>query len=45
MECNVTVVIGVPQNNLSAWRGFAGDLGMELSADIGEIDRWVECLR
>jgi hypothetical protein len=37
-------VIGVSQGNLPAWRRFAGDLAAELSADIGEIERWVERL-
>lgn len=45
MECNITVVIGVPQSNLFAWRVFAGEFGTELSADSGEIERWVEGLR
>ncbi|HTO64219.1 MAG TPA: DUF2478 domain-containing protein [Bradyrhizobium sp.] len=44
MERKVAVVIGVPQGNLPAWRSFAGDLAVELSADIGEIERWVERL-
>ncbi|WP_076861491.1 DUF2478 domain-containing protein [Bradyrhizobium mercantei] len=45
MERNITVVIGVPQNNLAAWRGFAGDFGTELSTDTSEIERWVKVLR
>lgn len=45
IERNVTVIIGVPASNLPAWRGFAGDLAVELSTDIGEIESWVARLR
>jgi len=44
MERRVAVVIGVPQGNLAAWRSFAGDLAVELSADVVEIESWVERL-
>ena len=44
MERRIAVVIGVPQGNLAAWRSFAGELAVELSADIGEIEGWVERL-
>jgi hypothetical protein len=41
IERDIRVVIGVPQGNLQAWRGFASGLATELSADVGEIERWV----
>ncbi len=39
MGREIPVVIGVPRSNLEAWRGFAGDIGIEISAD--EIGRFV----
>lgn len=45
MDRNITVVIGVPKSNLGAWRGFAGDLAVELSEDASQIARWVASLR
>jgi len=44
IERRVAVVIGVPQGNLAAWRSFAGDLAVELSAAVVEIESWVERL-
>jgi hypothetical protein len=44
MERRIAVVTGVPQGNLPVWRSFAGDLAVEPSAEIGEIERWVERL-
>jgi hypothetical protein len=45
MERNITVVIGVPETYLQAWRRFAGDLAVELSGDAGEIEQWVASLQ
>jgi len=45
MDRQITVVIGVPRSNLPAWRKFAGDFSIELSEDIGEIQKWAESLR
>jgi len=45
MDRNITVVIGVPQSNLPAWRSFAGNLAGELPADSRQIERWSEDLR
>lgn len=45
MDRQITVVIGVPKSNLQAWRNFAGDLSVELSDDIGDIERWAGRLK
>lgn len=45
MDRRITVVIGVPKSNLQAWRDFAGEFSVELSEDIGEIEKWAESLR
>ena len=45
MDRQITVIIGVPKTNLQAWRDFAGTLSVELSEDIGEIDRWAASLK
>lgn len=45
MDRQITVVIGVPKSNLQAWRDFAGDFSVELSDDIGEIEKWAGTLR
>jgi uncharacterized protein DUF2478 len=44
MDRQITVVIGVPRSNLQAWRDFAGGLSVELSDEIGDIERWAESL-
>lgn len=44
LEREIPVLIGVPKGNLAAWRGFAGDLGTEVEADVGEIERWADRL-
>lgn len=44
MDRRITVVIGVPRSNLKAWHEFSGNLAIELSDNIGEIERWVESL-
>lgn len=44
IEFDVPVLIGVPKGNLPLWRSFAGDLAMELAADIGEVERWADRL-
>jgi Protein of unknown function (DUF2478) len=44
MDRQIAVVVGVPKSNLQAWRGFAGDLSVELSDEIGDIERWAESL-
>ena len=45
MERQITVVIGVPKTNLPAGRNFAGNFSVELSEDVGEIEKWVESLK
>jgi hypothetical protein len=45
MDRGITVVIGVPKGNLQAWRDFAGDLSVELSEDISEIETWAGSLK
>ncbi len=45
MDRQITVVIGVPNSNLQAWRDFAGDLSIELSDEIADIERWAESLK
>lgn len=45
MDRQITVVIGVPKSNLHAWRDFAGDFSVELSDDIGEIEKWAGGLK
>jgi hypothetical protein len=42
MDRGIPVIIGVPKRNLGAWRGFAGELAMELSDHPGEVIRWLE---
>ena len=45
LDREIPVLIGVPRSNLSAWRCFAGDLGTEIGAEVGEIERWADRLR
>jgi hypothetical protein len=40
----IPVVIGVPQRNLEAWRGFAGEYAVELSEDPNAARRWVDAM-
>ncbi len=42
MDRKITVVIGVPKSNLQSWRDFAGDLAIELSEDIREVEKWLD---
>lgn len=42
VEREIRVVIGVPQDNLLAWRGCAGGLAVEFSAAPADIERWAE---
>ena len=42
---DIPAIIGVPAGNLEAWRSFAGEFGVELTEDIGDISRWLESLR
>jgi len=41
----IPVIIGVPRCDLDAWRGFVGDLAVELSDNVHELERWLESLR
>ncbi len=41
VDCGIPVVIGVPIRNLDAWRNFAGDMSVELTADPAEIQDWL----
>lgn len=45
IDRGVPVVIGVPGHRLDAWRKFAGDFAIEMSADASEVERWLEGLR
>jgi hypothetical protein len=41
VDRGIPVVIGVPIRNLEAWRNFAGDMSVELTADPAEIRDWL----
>lgn len=41
MTRGIPVVIGVPARNIDAWRDFAGDLAVELSADLPTVLSWL----
>ena len=45
VERGLPTIIGVPLSNLDAWRKFAGEFAVELSEDVGGIERWLEGLR
>jgi len=45
VERGLPTIIGVPRSNLEAWRKFAGEFAVELSEDVGGIERWLEGLR
>jgi hypothetical protein len=45
VDRGISVVVGVPQRNLGAWRNFADEFARELSDDAAEVERWLEGLR
>lgn len=45
VDRGIPTIIGVPRGNLEAWRKFAGEFAVELSEDVGGIERWLEGLR
>ena len=45
IDRRIPVVIGVPRHSLDAWRNFAGEFSIELSADVSEVERWLAGLR
>lgn len=42
---DIPVVIGVPRRNLDAWRDFAGDLAVEITADLAAVLRWLSAVQ
>ena len=42
---DIAVVIGVPRRNLEAWRDFAGELAVELTADLAAVLRWLSAVQ
>lgn len=45
IDRKIPVIIGVPRRNIEAWRSFSGEFAIELSDDVGEINRWLSGLR
>jgi nucleoside-triphosphatase THEP1 len=45
IDRGIPVIIGVPERNLDAWRGFAGEFSSELPDDASEVLKWLEGLR
>ena len=45
IDRGIPVIIGVPQSNLGAWRSFAGDLAVELTSAVDDVERWLGSLR
>jgi hypothetical protein len=45
IDRGIPVIIGVPQSNLGAWRNFAGDLAVELTSAVDDVERWLGSLR
>jgi len=44
IDRGIPIVIGVPKCNLEAWRSFAGEFAIELSADACQVEQWLEDL-
>jgi hypothetical protein len=42
---DIPVVIGVPRRNLDPWRDFAGELAVELTADLTAVLRWLSAVQ
>ncbi len=45
IDRGIPVIIGVPKSNLGAWRSFAGDLAVELTSAVDDVERWLGNLR
>jgi hypothetical protein len=41
IDRDIPVIIGVPTRNLNAWRSFAGEFSVELSADAEKVWIWL----
>ena len=41
IDRDIPVIIGVPARNLNAWRSFAGEFSVELSADAEKVWTWL----
>ena len=44
IDREIPVIIGVPERNLVAWRGFAGEFSIELHDDAGRVTKWLEAV-
>lgn len=42
IDRGISVVIGVPERNLDAWRSFAGEFAIELRDDVGQVTEWLD---
>lgn len=45
IDRGIPVIIGVPKQNLEAWRSFAGEFAVELTDADDNIDRWLSRFR